>query len=84
MSEMTKADLDAAVAEIEKRLGRPPTREQIRAALACPVCKEPGGLSLRMDKCEKCGSYLDKESGQWIVPAKPDEKGVDDGWFSGL
>jgi DNA-directed RNA polymerase specialized sigma subunit len=79
MADLTKEDLDKAVAEIEKRLGKPPTREQVRAALACPICKAPGALLA--DKCQNCGSYQDPESGQWITPEKPKGKTELKGWF---
>jgi len=81
MGDLTKEDLAAAVAEIEKKIGKPPTREQVRAVLACPICKTPGALL--GDRCGKCGSYQDPESGQWVTPEpeKSKEKGGNDGWF---
>lgn len=55
------------------------TRAELRELLTCPVCKVRGGLSLRDDKCENCGSFQN-ESGEWVTPKpkreekKPDKK----------
>ncbi len=76
MAELTKEDLDKAIEEVKKRR---PTREEIRAALACPICKKPAALI--DDKCRFCGSYQD-DDGRWITP-KPaenqDREGTDNG-----
>lgn len=75
-------DIEDRIAKLEaKRIeeNKPPlTRAEIRAALTCPVCKTPGALLA--DKCGKCGSYQD-QSGQWITPEKPVEKGESSEWF---
>ena len=55
----------------EDSLARVVTRDDVRKALACPVCKTPGVLL--GDKCERCGSYQDAD-GQWITPSKIERK----------
>ena len=72
MGDLSKEDLDKAIEELEKRINKP-TRAQIRAALTCPICNMPGALL--GDRCGKCGSYQDPESGQWVTPEKPRSKG---------
>ena len=47
-------------------LHRKLSREEIREALICPICKKHGALL--DEKCKFCGAYQNEE-GLWVVPA---------------